>query len=282
MRRPQQFRFRKWLLKVHLWVALGLGIYVIVISLSGSAVVFRREFNLWLVPRQVPVVEGELLTGALLESAAQAAYPGYEVTAISEQRREGSPVFINLQRDDEETQRIFDPYAGIDMGASFPWQLQAVEWLVDLHDNLLSGQTGRKINGVGGALFGLLVLTGLVLWWPGKLRWVQSLIVRRSAPQSMIWQLHSAFGIWSAAILAVWAFTAVYFAWPAPFEATIDYFDSDLEDFERPGEAALLWLIQLHFGRFGGLGVRTVWVLLGLVPVAMFVTGFVLWWRSRR
>lgn len=263
-------------------MALGLGLYVIVISLSGSAVVFRREFNLWLVPRQVPSVESELMTGAALAAAAEAAYAGYEIATISEQRREGSPVFINIVRDGEETQRIFDPYAGVDMGASFPWQLQLVEWLVDLHDNLFSGQVGRKINGVGALLLGVLIVTGLVLWWPGRRRWIQSLMVRRSAPQSIVWQLHSALGIWSAWILVVWTLTAVYFAWPVPFEATIDYFDSDPEDLERPGEAAVLWLVRLHFGRFGGLGVRTLWVLLGFVPVAMFVTGFLLWWRSRR
>jgi uncharacterized iron-regulated membrane protein len=38
----------------------------------------------------------------------------------------------------------------------------------------------------------------------------------------------------------------------------------------------------MHFGRFGGLGVRTLWVLLGFVPVLMFVTGFLMWLRSRR
>ena len=269
-------------MKVHLWVALGLGIYVIVISLSGSAVVYRREFSLWLIPRQVPSMESELMTGELLQSAAQAAYAGYEITAISAQRGEGSPVYVNIERDGEEAQRIFDPYAGVDMGSSFPWQLQLVEWLVDLHDNLLVGQTGRKVNGVGGGLFGLLVLTGLVLWWPGRRRWVQSLTVRRSAPQSIVWQLHSALGIWSAWILAIWTLTAIYFAWPAPFEGAIDSFDPDPQDFERPGEAAVQWFVRMHFGRFGGLGVRTLWVLLGFIPIVMFVTGFLLWWRSRR
>jgi uncharacterized iron-regulated membrane protein len=41
----------------------------------------------------------------------------------------------------------------------------------------------------------------------------------------------------------------------------------------------LLALIRWHFGRFGGLGVRTLWVVLGLLPAALFVTGFIVWWR---
>jgi hypothetical protein len=85
-------------------------------------------------------------------------------------------------------------------------------------------------------------------------------------------------GIVSFALLFIWAITAIYFAFPEPFERTIDYFDADLNDLHRPGEALLLQLIQLHFGRFGGLGIRFLWVALGLLPTVLFVTGFVLWW----
>jgi uncharacterized iron-regulated membrane protein len=76
----------------------------------------------------------------------------------------------------------------------------------------------------------------------------------------------------------VWAITAVYFAFPELFERSIDFFDADAEDLHRPGEAALLGLIRLHFGRFGGIGIRVSWVLLGLLPVVLFITGFALWW----
>jgi uncharacterized iron-regulated membrane protein len=50
----------------------------------------------------------------------------------------------------------------------------------------------------------------------------------------------------------------------------------------RPGEALLLKAIELHFGRFGGLSVRVTWVVLGLVPVFLVVSGVVLWWTGRR
>lgn len=39
-----------------------------------------------------------------------------------------------------------------------------MEWIVDLHDNLLSGRAGCTINGVGGALVLALLVTGFVLW----------------------------------------------------------------------------------------------------------------------
>ena len=79
-----------------------------------------------------------------------------------------------------------------------------------------------------------------------------------------------------------WAVTGVYFAFPEPFEALFNALATDPSAVERPGEALLLTFIRLHFGRFGGLGIRITWVILGLVPAVLFVTGFVVWWRRRR
>ena len=41
-------------------------------------------------------------------------------------------------------------------------------------------------------------------------------------------------GIVSFVLLFVWAMTAIYFAFPEPFEGTIDYFDDDLNDLRPP------------------------------------------------
>ena len=51
----------------------------------------------------------------------------------------------------------------------------AVEWLVKLHENLLFGETGRLINGIGALLLTVVCLTGAVIWWPGVKNWRRSL-----------------------------------------------------------------------------------------------------------
>ncbi len=160
---------------------------------------------------------------------------------------------------------MFDPYAVRDLGETFPPTLRTVEWLVDLHDNLLAGQTGRLLNGIGGIFFTVLIVTGAWLWWPGARNVPRGLKVGRpQASRRFIWQLHSVLGVLSFALLFVWAITAIYFAFPEPFEGTIDYFDDDLNDLDRPGEWVVIELVKLHFGRFGGLGVRFLWLVLGL------------------
>jgi len=276
---PQRVFLRRALFQVHLWIGIALGLYIVMISVTGSAIVFRRELNLWLVPRTVPSTIGVRLTADELRVAAQRVYPEHEIKMVREPRRPDRPVTIALERNGRTTERLFDPYAGADMGYAYPPTLRAVEWLVDLHDNLLSGPTGRFVNGLAGILVTLLFMSGAVIWWPGRRRWRHSLTVGPPAKsRRFAWQLHSALGFWSFALLFVWAITAVYFAFPEPVEAAIDYFDRDLTDVVRPGESVLLWLIQLHFGRFGGLWVRSLWALLGLLPAVLFVTGFILWW----
>lgn len=278
--RPQRRRLRRALFQVHLWLGVALGLYIVLISVSGSAVVFRRELNLWLVPHRVAVIDGARLSKAQLGAVAQSIYPDYEIGRVGESPRRDRPVSIELRRGGESKERLFDPYTGRDLGDSYPRLLRAVEWLVSLHDDLLSDQLGRRINGICAALVVGLVATGAVIWWPGRRRWLMSVVPKRgaNAPRFM-WQLHSVIGFWSFALLAIWALTGIYFAFPEPFEWLLDVFDDDISDFHRPGEWLLLGMIKLHFGRFGGLGVRVLWTLLGLLPAVLFVTGFTLWWR---
>jgi uncharacterized iron-regulated membrane protein len=194
--------WRRALFQVHLWIGIALGVYIVVISVSGSAIVFRRELNAWLVPRTVPSTATVRLTADELWVAARRAYPQHEVKTVREQRRPERPVYVSLERDGKISERLFDPYAGVDMGHAYPPALQFVEWLVDLHDNLLVGSTGRFLNGVAGLFLSVLFLSGAVLWGPGKRRWKQSLAPGSPEPsRRFAWRLHSSLGLWSLGLL---------------------------------------------------------------------------------
>lgn len=53
----------------------------------------------------------------------------------------------------------------------------SVERIVDLHENLLTGSTGRIVNGIGAISLALLCLTGAAIWWPGTKYWRRSLTI---------------------------------------------------------------------------------------------------------
>jgi uncharacterized iron-regulated membrane protein len=271
------------LVQVHLWIGLILGIYIVVLSVSGSLSVLRPDVHRWFVPRTVPV-EGTRLAGDALQEAVRRTYPLYEVTNVFERRRPDTPVMVTLQRDGETVDRLFDPYSARDLGLTYPPITEAMEWVVDLHDNLLTGTTGRAVNGIGALLFLALVLTGLVVWWPGVNRLGQNLLPGKPAKSARFARrLHNALGFWTFALILLWAVTAIYLCFPDPFEWTIDYFDNDLTDGRRPGDWLVRLLVNLHFGRSWGMTVKLAWIVLGLVPAVLFVTGGITWWvRSVR
>ena len=188
-----------------MWIALGLGLYIVVLSVSGSAVVFRRELTAWLVPRTVPSTEGERLTGDALLAAVHSAVPRRTPSSTCASRGGPSgPSSVVLERDGVRNGAAFRsvrrPRSRRDVSADF---CASVEWLVDLHDNLLAGQTGRMLNGIGGIFFTVLIVTGAWLWWPGVRNVSRSLKVGRPrASRRFIWQLHSVLGILSFALTA--------------------------------------------------------------------------------
>jgi uncharacterized iron-regulated membrane protein len=286
MRQPQLLRWRRLVVQFHLWIGLALGVYLVVLSVSGSLSVLRPDVHRWFIPRSVPM-EGTRLTGDALQDAVRSSYPLYEVTDVFERRRPDTPVMVTLQLDGATVERLFDPYAARDLGLAYPPITEAIEWVVDLHDNLLTGTTGRAVNGVGALLFLVLTITGAIVWWPGVGRVGHSMIPGMPAKSARFARrLHNALGIWTLTLIFIWAITAVYFSFPDPFEWTIDYFDNDLTDAQRPGDGLVRALVNLHFGRSWGMPGKLAWVVLGLVPAVLFVTGCITWWvrvvRRRR
>ena len=291
---PQSVGLRKALFQVHLWTGIGLGAYVFVICVTGSVLVYRNELYAAFSPQPVIVDSaGASLAEDALERAARQAYPGYEVQEVRPGRTPNHAVRITLSRDGDRIRRLFDPITGEDLGDPLPLGYRVSAWVLDLHDNLLAGQTGRRVNGVGALLLLLLSLTGAVIWWPGIQRWRRSLTVdRRTDWRRFNWSLHSAFGFWCWPFLVMWAITGAYLSFPAAFMAVVDYLEpfdpTSLE--ERVGDQVMYWLAYLHFGRLGGRGIpgcgslcndatKVLWALIGLVPPALFVTGAYMWWN---
>ena len=140
LRRPQNTWLRRALFQIHLWTGIGVGLYVLAISVSGSAIVFRNEIYGAYSPKPIIVdTSGPRLTKEQLKEAAHRAWPGYLVTFIWEARRPNQAIEIWMERKGKQKQRLFDPYSGKDLGPAVPDLIRAVAWLSDLHTNLLGG-----------------------------------------------------------------------------------------------------------------------------------------------
>ena len=282
-RRPQNVWLRKALFQIHLWTGIGLGLYVLLMSVTGSALVFRRELvkSLAREPR-VDVGPAPRMTEDEVKQFARRAYPDYEVTRVWQRKNPDQAVEIWMERRGKRLQRLFNPYTGADLGDSIRFGFRFVLWLADLHDNLLVAKTGRLINAAGGIFTVLLGLTGAVIWWPGSDTWRRSLSFRwKTNPKGFNWTLHSALGFWTFAFVFMWALTGIYLSIPIVFNDAVDF----LEPLNAPskslrfGDRVLYWMAQAHFGRFSGIPVKIIWTVIGLAPAVLFVTGTVIWWK---
>jgi uncharacterized iron-regulated membrane protein len=271
VKRPQTLWLRKALFQVHLWVGLGIGLYVVAISVSGSAIVYRRELTRRTSRMSVIVPDsGRKMSVEALAQQAQRAYPTYEVDNIREAPAADEADEIVLERNRKRIERLFDPYTGSDLGDPQSSMGRMVEWLADLHDNLLGGRTGRLVNGIGSCFVTLLSLTGAIIWWPGSKNWRRSTTVNwKTQFPRLNWDLHSAIGFWCWLFVLVWGISGIYFCFPAiSFSPRL----------HQVGGSFLSLISQLHMGRFNWF-TEAVWTLVGLVPAVSAVTGALMWWN---
>jgi uncharacterized iron-regulated membrane protein len=292
---PQAVWLRKAIFQIHMWAGIGVGLYVLVVSITGSIVVYSNE--LYVAATRAPIIvppSGPALTDDELTTAATRANPGYTVIGIERGKNPNQAVNISLGGRGGRRDRLINPYTGADLGDAVPLGIRVVSKLLELHDDLLGGKTGRSINGFGALLLVVLSLTGIVVWWPGIKSWRRSLTVhRRVGWRRFMWDLHSMIGFWAIGFVVLFAVSGIYLGNPQMFQ--------DLADWIQPPTAAnagvravdqvIYWLAYLHFGRINGIGIpchgpglcdkttKLIWALFGLAPAILFGTGSVMWWN---
>jgi uncharacterized iron-regulated membrane protein len=190
--------------------------------------------------------------------------------------------------------RLFNPYTGADLGDTEPLGIRMVSKLLELHDDLLGGTTGRSINGIGAVFVIVLAVTGIVVWWPGIQTWRRGLTAPRGAGwPRFIWGLHSMIGFWSFGYILLFGVSGIYLGNPDRVQNLADLIEpvTAANMRTRVTDQIIYWLAYLHIGRIDGIGlgcsgpgicdqtVKLIWALFGLAPAAMFLTGAIMWWN---
>ena len=278
-----------------MWSGIGLGLYVLVLSVTGSIVVYRNE--LFTAATRDPIVvteSGRPLSDDELKAVVARLYPRFAIGAINRAENPHQAVNVSLDGSDAHKNRLFNPYTGEDLGDSVPVGIRLVSWLLELHDDLLGGNTGRSINGLGGFMLIILALTGIVVWWPGIKTWRRSMVVHRNVGwRRFTWDLHSMIGFWTFAFVLLFGLSGAYLGNPEWFQDVADRLQPPTADNAgtRIVDEIIYWLAYLHFGRINGIGIpcrgpglcdratKFIWALAGLAPAIMFVTGTMMWWN---
>lgn len=226
-------RLRLAVRRVHLWLGLTLGLLFALLGLTGSALVFYTGIDAALhpvvragagdAPRDLRFqgdVEGlgDTLDRAFVTGSARFHHPGgkwtFEIT------RDGGAIparYYPAAMPGHHADRLmvwFSPDGGRIVRVE-RWGGYLMSWLYQLHMELLAGELGLQIVGWSGIAMLVLLLSGVLAWWP-RGSWRKALAFKReAAPIRRLRDLHKLSGVWSALLLLVLVATGVLLALPS-------------------------------------------------------------------
>jgi uncharacterized iron-regulated membrane protein len=212
---------RRLLLRIHLWIGIAFCIPFAVLGLTGAYLVYDQDFTA--PPRATAI--GEYKTPTAIIAAALATNTGQRAANLSMPLVAGDPATVRVAREGVRgTSQVFvDPVSLDVLGTREGIRTPMSDLMHGLHGSFsLGGRTGRPIVGWMGVGMTFLGISGLILWWPRKGAWKNSLGVRKNA-RGFVWhrQLHATVGVLGWVAFVVVSFTGVAISFP---QATMSAF----------------------------------------------------------
>lgn len=207
---PRKTLLRRAAFQIHLWLGILIALYVVVIAISGSLLVFKNELQRASLPQTHQQSAPDLNR---IIARAQSDHTTGRLTFVAPPQ-DPTPWWTLYYSDAQGHNHVIyaDAATGIPFGHHRLW----IDWVEDLHVYLLAGQTGFVVNCVLGICLLLATLSGIVLWWRGMRQWQQGLrIALRNGWKRINYDFHSAVGFWTLLIVCWWGATAIYFLFPA-------------------------------------------------------------------
>src|SRR5258705_5362722 len=218
--------FRRALQTIHLWVGLILCIPIILIGLSGSALLVQREILRWSVPAVSGVGESQSIAGMVAAAQASVA-PNLHANFIELPSSRGRPAVVQFQFANRPP-RNMEVY--VVPGSLKAWGSSEVvrrgpirDVLVTMHEYLMfPGHIGLPLVGWMAVVMTFMGLSGMILWWPRKGRWLSAFLVRRGARGLRLHlDLHHAAGIWGSLVFLTLSISGIYLAFPQSTSETV-------------------------------------------------------------
>ncbi len=215
---------------LHAWAGAFLSLLLVVLGLSGTLLVFKKDYVRLVIP------EARQSVSLAPENVATA------LNAIEGQFGREDLRYVLLAEPGFALHKVMLHGGGAaytDQSGSVvaQWQKNGrfEEWLFDLHHYLLAGTTGKTIAGLAGLAAVLMIITGLIITMPLLRRFAWRIWPRTAARRDLLEQ-HRDLGIIFAIPLALFTLTgaaivfsaqaksilaAVTFSQPKPFERPI-------------------------------------------------------------
>ena len=204
---------RKFIGQVHLWLGLASGLIVVIVSLTGCLYVFEKEIREWTEPYQfVEARQAPLLPPSRLRQVAEPHFNGKAAKAVM-YRKAGLSATVSYFDKESYLLAFVDPYTGKllkvkDMNRDF------FRVVLQGHYYLwLPPEIGHPVVASATLVFVILLISGLVLWWPKNLNKTnreKSFFVKWKASFKRVnYDLHNVLGFYVLFIALIIAFTGL-------------------------------------------------------------------------
>ncbi len=204
---------RKSLFKWHSYSALFAMLPLLIISVTGSILVFKVEIDNLLRPEHMLVNVSEVRSRVSLDTLMQTVLeknPAFELGGwelFDDKQRTDAGYLI--KRGTEDWYKVYiDQYSGKVLSQPQIMTHYLTDWLLELHYNFLLHFNGTIFGFVIGLIMLFLGISGVILY---RNFWKKIFTLRLNAAKRMIFSdVHKFIGIVSSPILIIIAFTGAY------------------------------------------------------------------------
>ncbi len=233
MRLPKQFskKARNYFLIIHLWTGLALGLWFVMIGISGSVLAWRSEFTSWEARMRVgapkPGPNDKIIPVSRAIEALKAVdpkltpergfyvppgeYAYYLYNARGEFNGERTTMIYLVN---PVTAHVYPP-----VPRSTLW----VETIEHLHADLIAGARGAIANGIFSSFALFMLISGAWLWWPSNWKQFKNRILLKPGVsiRRTLYDLHNMMGVYLFGLLFLLTVTAVLLVWEGQTDNSI-------------------------------------------------------------
>ncbi|CAD0003689.1 PepSY-associated TM helix domain-containing protein [Flavobacterium chungangense] len=230
---------KKAIRQIHLWLGLATGLVVFIICLTAAIWAFSPEIESATQPyRHVTKQDKPFLSVSGIQKIAQKELPKKKVNRVSFEGRDKAAT-ADFYGDDYYYTVFINPYNGKIL-AFINNENGFFRWIIKGHYELWMGEIGGEIVHWSTLIFVLMLITGIVLWWPkNKAARKQRFKVKMgTSPKRLNYDLHNVLGFYASWIVIFAALTGVIWTFECVSEAEYWLASGGEEAIEYPNPIA--------------------------------------------
>lgn len=354
-------KINKKVFNIHQWLGLYSGLILLVLSVTGAAIVFAPELDNGLNKEvKLVVPQATRVSVDVVLADIRKRYPNSQLNKIELQHEYPSrAMYAELEGKHKEKQQVFyNPYTGSFLGERQK-ERSFTHLLVGLHTRLLAGTAGKIIVGLMGLGLFITTITGVYFYRKSLLSVFRIGVRWDKSWKTISSDAHKLVGVSTLAFNLMFGFTGFYMHrhefipgskekeqqvmagkqltvsdlnisvnsllqahqqdiagfvpaiidFPkkqSPYykikgntpsssrltggkhdtEIVLAYKDLSLVAINSPANTATgkkfnKLMSELHYGQYGGLGIKLLYCIMGICTALLSVTGFVIWYKKK-